>query len=49
MNLFVTSFFWATAAIVAVLAVAVLASGLRQGRHLPEDFDFDRHKRFESR
>ncbi|MEF3696595.1 hypothetical protein [Desulfolutivibrio sp.] len=49
MNLLTTSLFWASAAIVAVLAVAALAFGLRQGRHLPQDFDFDRHKRFENR
>jgi len=49
MNLLATSLFWAMTALVAVLAVAVLAAGHRQGRHLPQDFDFDRYKRSENR
>jgi hypothetical protein len=43
------SFLWAVAAFFGVAALAALAALLRPGRHLPQDFDFERHKRFEHR
>jgi len=43
------SFLWTAAAFFAVAAVVALAALLRPGRQLPQDFDFDRHKRFENR
>lgn len=43
------SLIWLLAACFAVAAVAAVATILRPSRRLPQDFDFERHKRFENR